>query len=168
MAGRAIPKRQPIGDPIDGFVLQVGNQQVLSQTPQAEAEVVASGSFIVRYAIPYLGKPHLAIVPGLVALDYGDILTGEAAWDFLFKRSVVHPRADVFGYRNDGADEMIVVKQLDLAEPVHVYVYQDAVAAIPRAHPKALIAPPDTDLPPRLLEYLPRYDTLENWQADHE
>jgi hypothetical protein len=56
---------------------------------------------------------------------------------------------------------------LDLAEPVDVYVYPDATATIPAAHPTALIAPPDAEIAPRLLEYLPRYDTLEDWLS-HE
>jgi hypothetical protein len=102
-------------------------------------------------------------VPGLVALDYGHMLTGEDAWNFLLKRSVVFPRADVLGYRNDGADDMIVVKQLDLAEPIDVYVYPGATATIPVAHPTSLIAPADAQVAPRLLEYLPRYDTIDDW-----
>lgn len=166
----AIPERQPVSDTFNGVVLQVGDSQALALTALGDAQVVAGGSLIVRYAIRYLGKPHLSIVPGLVALDYGDILMGEDAWNFLLKRSILYPRADVFGSRNDGADEMIVVKQLDLAEPIDVYVYPDASATIPCAHPIALIAPPAAELPPRLLEYLPRYDSLADWQveASHE
>jgi hypothetical protein len=167
MAGKAIPERQPIGDVFSGVVLQIGERQALALAAQAGAQVVASGNLIVRYAVRYLGKPHLSIVPGLVALDYGDMLTGEDAWSFLLKRSVLHPRADVLGYRNDGVDEMVVVKQLDLAEPVDVYVYPDATATVPSAHPTALIAPADAEVAPRLLEYLPRYATVEDWLS-HE
>ncbi len=167
MAGKAIPERQPIGDSFSGVVLQIGERQALALTAHSGAQVIARGNLIIRYAIRYLGKPHLSIVPGLVALDYGDMLTGEDAWNFLLKRSVVFPRADVLGYRNDGVDDMIVVKQLDLAEPVDVYVYTDAIATIPSAHPTALIAPADAQVAPRLLEYLPRYDTLEDWLS-HE
>lgn len=163
MVGKAIPERQPIGDAFSGVVLQIGERQALALTAQAGAQVVASGNLVVRYAIRYLGKPHLSIVPGLVALDYGDMLTGEDAWNFLLKRSVVFPRADVLGYRNDGVDDMIVVKQLDLAEPIDVYVYADTTATVPCAHPTALIALADTPVAPRLLEYLPRYDTLDDW-----
>jgi hypothetical protein len=163
MAGKAIPERQPIGDTFSGVVLQIGERQALALAAQPGAPVVASGNLIVRYAIRYLGKPHLSIVPGLVALDYGDMLTGEEAWNFLFKRSVLYPRADVLGYRNDGVDEMVVVKQLDLAEPVDVYVYPEATATTPSAHPTALIAPDDAEVAPRLREYLPRYDAIEDW-----
>jgi hypothetical protein len=167
MASTSIPERQPIGDPFSGVVLQIGERQALALAAQPGGQVVASGNLIVRYAIRYLGKPHMSIVPGLVALDYGDILTGEDAWNFLLKRSVVHPRADVIGYRNDGVDEMIVVKQLDLAEPIEVYVYTDAAATAPSAHPTALIAPAGAQVASRLLEYLPRYDSLQDWQAQN-
>lgn len=123
----------------------------------------------MRCAVEYLGKPHLAIVPGLVALDYGDILTGEAAWDFLLRRSNLHPRADVIGYRTDGADDMTLVKLLDLARPIQVWVYPDAAAVKPLARALALIAGPDAvdTVSPRLLAYLPRFASLTDWQAAH-
>jgi|FLYN01.1.fsa_nt_gi hypothetical protein len=170
MAGSAIPERKPIQDTFNGVVLQVGQSQALALVAPAGAQVIASGNLTIRYGIRYLGKPHLAIVPGLVALDYGEMLTGEDAWNFLLKRSTLYPRADVLGYRNDGADEMIVVKLLDLAEPIDVYVYPDAAATVPCAHPIALIAPADVGAPTRLLEYLPRYDSVDDWQAqmNHE
>ena len=66
---------------------------------------------IVRYGVRFLGKPHLSVVPGLVAIDYGEMLIGEEAWIFLTKRSNLYPRAEVFGYRNDGHDDMITVKK---------------------------------------------------------
>lgn len=163
----AIPERQPIGDTFNGVVLQIGEAQALALTASVGASILINGSLVVRYAIRYLGKPHLSIVPGLVALDYGDMLTGEDAWKFLLKRSTLYPRADVLGYRNDGADDMVVVKHLDLAQPVDVYVYADSSATIPSAHPTALIAPAEVELPTRLLEYLPRYDSIEDWQQ-HE
>jgi hypothetical protein len=164
----AIPERQPIGDPFDGVLLSAASGHVLAAAPLATAaSVSAAGRLIVRYGLPYLGKPHLSIVPGLVALDYGDILTGEEAWDFLIHRSNLYPRADVVGYRNDGQDDMIVVKLLDLAEPVQVLVYPDDQAAQPLARVSALIAPATAAIPPRLLQYLPRYDSLEAWQQ-HE
>ncbi|MBZ0293075.1 MAG: hypothetical protein K8L99_10975 [Anaerolineae bacterium] len=163
-----IPERQPIADSFHGYALkhQDGTpflaREVLAET------ILASGTLIVRYAIQYLGKPHWSIVPGLIALDYGDMLTGEDAWEFLLNRSNLHPRADVLGYRNDGEDEMITVKRLDLAQPVQVLVYADAQATIPCAQPAAVITA-ENDLPPHLLEYLPRYSTLAEWEtARHE
>jgi hypothetical protein len=159
-----IPERQPIADPFRGVVLRVDQTHLLARAPQPGTEVVASGDLIVRYAVQYLDKPHLAIVPGLIALDYGEIIRGEEAWDFLLNRSNLHPRADVVGYRNDGADEMIVVKLLDPVAPVQVLVYDAATDTQPIARVEALIADRTDDIAPRLLEYLPRFESLEAWQ----
>src|SRR5688572_30842193 len=119
----SIPPRQPYSEAFSGVILKMEETTLLSSTPQSDAEVMHTGTFVLRYAIEYLGKPQWSIVPGLVALDYGDILTGEEAWQFLFHRSNLYPRADVIGYRNDGVDDMIPVKKLDLMQPVVVLVY---------------------------------------------
>lgn len=163
----AIPERDPIGDMFTGFVIQQADNQALITEAPAGIQPLAGDQLVVRYAVQYLGKPHLAIVPGLIALDYGDMLTGAAAWDFLLNRSNLYPRADVFGYRNDGTDDMIQVKWLDLAQPVEVLVYTDENATTPIAHPTALIAPAEAEIAPRLREYLPVFDTLADWQT-HE
>lgn len=172
-AGGAIPERAPLADRLTGLLLRVDDAALLATTPQAEGELLHSGPLVVRYGLRYLEKPFLSVVPGLVALDYGDLLTGEDAWDFLLKRSHLHPRADVFGYRNDGVDEMIVLKRLDLALTPEVLVYADDAATVPLASVAALIASAaetvtDGDspaLPARLLAYLPRYDSLAAWRA---
>jgi hypothetical protein len=104
-------------------------------------------------------------VPGLVALDYGDFLTSEDAWDFLLKGSNLYPRSEVIGYRNDGLDEMIVIKALDISLTPEVLVYADSAATTPIAKPTALIAPSTADIPPRLLEFLPRFANLTEWQS---
>ncbi|NDJ59906.1 MAG: hypothetical protein GYB67_02205 [Chloroflexi bacterium] len=166
MAPSRIPERAPIGDAFDGVVLQVESAQALALTAQPGADIALSGSLIVRYGVRYLGKPHISIVPGLVALDYGDLLTGEAAWEFVLKRSHLHPRAEIFGYRNDGTDDMAYIKTLDMALPVEVLVYTDATATAPSARPTALIAPAEAEIPARLLETLPRYDSVAAWQTE--
>ena len=156
-----IPERSPIADVFTGALL----------TALPGADVIAQGKLIIRYAVEYLGKPHLALVPGLIALDYGDMLTGEAAWEFLLRRSNLYPRADVVGYRTDGIDDMTPVKWLDLAQPVQVWVYSDAAANTGLARVSAIIAGPDSvpdALPTRLLDYLPRYESIDDWQAAHE
>lgn len=160
-----IPPRQPLGDAISGAIVLVDDQHVLTSAPLTDAEVVHSGTFVVRYGIEYLGKPQYSIVPGLLALDYGDMLTGEDAWDFIFRRSNLYPRADVVGYRNDGEDEMIVLKQLDLEAPVHVLAYADDDATKPLAHLRAAIVDAAVNWPSRLWHYLPRYTTLADWRA---
>lgn len=153
-----------MSDPFTGFVLQVGDKQALAINPETGMDVLAQGNFVIRYGLRYLGKLHVSVVPGLVALDYGEFLTGEEAWDFLINGSNLYPRSEVLGYRNDGLDEMIVIKALDLSVPAEVLVYADANAILPIAKPTALIAPADTPLPARLLEFLPRFATLAEWQ----
>lgn len=161
----AIPQREPISDPFTGVVSEVDGKHFLSQAPLEGANVLHTGAMIVRYGVRLLGKPHLSLVPGLLALDYGEMLTGEAMWEFILKKSNLYPRADVVGYRNDGSDDMIQIKWLDLALPVEPLVFSDASAIKPRAYPLALIAPPDVQLPPRILEYLPHFDSLTAWQG---
>jgi hypothetical protein len=160
-----IPQREPVGDPFTGFVLEVMGSHLLSTSPLEGASVLHSGMMIVRYGIRFLEKPFLSIVPGILALDYGEMLTGEEMWSFILKKSNLYPRADVVGYRNDGTDEMMPIKRLDLAQPVEPLVYRDSSATKPIAHPVALIAPPDAQIPARLLESLPRYPSLEVWQG---
>lgn len=167
MAKQQIPDREPIGDVFTGVICQFDNLHILSPAPVASTVEVARGNFVVRYGVTYLGKPHYSIVPDLVVADYGDMLVGEDAWIFLIKQSNLYPRADVLGYRNDGRDEMIVVKELDFAIPFDVLAFADADAKIPLAKLAVLIAP-EAGTPERILEYLPRYDTLADWQASRE
>lgn len=165
MPGKPIPAREPVGDLFSGLVITWNDRQALAVSSQPEAETSASDNFIIRYGLRYLGKPHLSVVPGLVALDYGDFLTGEEAWDFLLKGSNLYPRSEVIGYRNDGRDEMIVIKALDMSIPPEVLVYADAGATLPSAKPTALIAPANAEIAPRLLEFLPRFTSLTEWQS---
>jgi hypothetical protein len=163
--GKPIPERDPIGDVFNGVVCAVDGRQALAFISPVGSKIVARGNFVVRYGLRYLGKPFLSVVPGLVALDYGDFLTGEEAWDFLLKGSNLYPRSEVIGYRNDGYDEMIVIKALDISLTPEVLVYTDAAATTPIAKPTALIASSDADIPARLLEFLPCFANLTEWQS---
>lgn len=160
----AIPPRLPVTDLFRGAVLSISGACLLARDVPPGVQSVAQGDLRIRYGVQYLGKPHLSIVPELVALDYGEMLTGETAWDFLLHRSNLHPRAEVFGYRNDGTEDMVVVKRLDLAQPIQVLVYTEDEFRQPVARVTALIASQTDDLSPRLVKYLPCYDSLEAWQ----
>lgn len=164
MTRSRIPERKPIGDPFDGFLLALDGAHLLALDALAGATVVHHGALVIRYGARVMGKPF-SIVPAILALDYGDMLTGEDAWHFLYHKSHMHPRADVVGYRNDGVDEMLNVKYFDLALTPEVLAYADALATTPLASVSALIAPDAVTVTPRLLDYLPRYDTLEAWRA---
>lgn len=168
MTKQQIPDRVPIGDTVTGTIGKFNQQYFLLIQSAEETSSIASGTFVVRYGIPYLGKPHYSIVPDLVVLDYGDMLVGEAAWEFLITQSNLYPRSDVIGYRNDGLDEMLVIKQLDFAVPFHVLVYENDTARKPLAQVTALIASENDEYPERLRAYLPRFDTLADWEANHE
>lgn len=160
-----IPPREPVGDVFDGVLLRHENTPLLSVTTVDGdgIEVIASGELTVRYAVRYLEKPHLAIVPGLLAVDYGDFFNGEAMLDFIYTKVNSYPRAEVFGYRNDGVDDMIVLKKLDLERSQQVLVYAAPDDSKPLAAPAALIAPAGVNMPERLAHAIPRYDTLDDW-----
>lgn len=159
-----ISTRQPYGEAFTGVIQTADTAHLLASAPLPDLPVLHSGPLILRYGVEYLGKPQYSIVPALIALDYGDLLAGEEAWEFLFKRSNLYPRADVFGFRNDGVDDMIVIKFLDLMQPIHVLAYPDEAATTPLARIAAVIAPPDA-LPTWLARYGRQYDSLTDYQA---
>jgi hypothetical protein len=160
-----IPPRQPVSDDFEGFALRVDGQVCLAH--ESFGTVLAQGALTVRYGARYLGKSFLSIVPGLVALDYGDFLTADAAWDFIRNRSNLYPRAEVFGFRSDGVDDMTWVRNLDLARPAEVLVYADATATRPLASVDALIVPAAAleRIPARLRAALPHVETFDDWRA---
>lgn len=159
-----IPQRAPIGDAIQGYIIQIGAEQALVIGAAVQAEVIATGNFVVRYGLRFLGKLHVSIVPGLVVMDYGDMLVGEEAWTFLMTRSNAYPRSEVVGYRNDGEEEIVFIRSLDMAVPPEVLIYDDENATKPLAKPVALIASDTTHLPERLLKSLPVYPSIIEWQ----
>ncbi len=165
MAG-AIPERNPIGDVFTGAVIQIGEAQVLTTVKPSPDQVIVTGTFVIRYGLRFLGKLHISIVPGLLVLDRGEMMTGDEAWDFLLKHSNLYPRSEVFGYKNDGTDEMMLIRNLDMAIPPEVLVYEYATATKPIATPSVLIAPDISGISERLLSYLPRYSSLAEWQAE--
>ena len=163
MRKSTIPQRQPVNDIVTGYITRIGDSCLLSSKKLAQGEQLLVGEVILRYGIPFHGVAHLSIVPDLVVLDYGEMLTGEIAWDFLMKRSHLYPRSDVLGYRNDGADEMVVMKHLDFDSRYAVFAYQDVNADRPICRLDAFVGVGSEALPARLLEHLPRYDSLTSW-----
>lgn len=160
-----IPAREPLGDPIDALLTRVDNTHLLSKSALPQGEIVHDGTLLVRYGVTLLGKPQLSVVPGLLALDTGVFMTGEEMWHFLLNKSNLYPRADVLGYRENGEDDMVVLKALDLLHPFHILVYPDADATQPLALVDAVIAPDADQLPERLREYATIYATFDDWKA---
>jgi hypothetical protein len=168
VSNKAIPERAPIGDRFSGLVVTAAGRCALAQSPQPETQVTAAGDFIVRYGVRFLGKPHESIIPGLIVVDYGEMLTGEEAWDFLLNRSNRYPRAEVIGFRSDGRDDMVFFRQLDLSLTPEVLLYTQPSDVLPLARPTALIAAHTAGLPPRLLGYLPVFASVNDWLKCHE
>ena len=159
-------QRQPVSDTVLGLVTRLDHRALLSAGELSAGKVIARGELIIRYGITYLAKPHLSIVPDLVVADYGELLSGETAWDFLMNRGHLYPRADVCGYRNDGEDEMIVLKQLDFDYPYDVFAYLRTGDHRPFVALSALIAMDCATFPQRVQENLPCYGSVNTWR-DH-
>jgi hypothetical protein len=158
-----IPPRAPVGDPFSGVLSYADARVVLSPLPLARAVAVAHG-VVLRYGVRLLGKPNQSIVPGLIVLERGEMMTGDEAWAFLLKRSQLFPRTEVYGFRDDGTDDMLTLKWLDLALTPKVLAYADPAATVPLAEVAALIGPRDA-FPARAAEYLPVYETLDELPA---
>ena len=163
MPSQTIPRREPINETLMGAVSRLGDAYLLSDATLPRAEPVLAGDLVVRYGIPYLGKSHLSIVPDLLVLDYGEMLVGDIAWEFLMKSSHLFPRSDVLGYRNDGADEMLAFKQLDFDSPYHVFVYRDRDDHQPVCRLNALISADRASFPERLLTHIACFSNLDDW-----
>lgn len=160
-----LPERKPVQDAFDGLIVVVDNLALLTAVPLENEDTLYSGKMALRYGVEYLGKPQQCIMPELVVMDYGDALAGDDAWDFLFKRSNLYPRADVVGYRNDGIDDMVVVKWLDLMAPVAVTAFASPTDNMPLAWVRGFIGPGFDTLPERAQTFLPHFENLETWQA---
>ncbi len=161
--------RQAIADVFVGALVHIDAQHILTNLPHPTASTVYQGEIVVRYGVPYLMQPHLSIVPDLLALDYGQMLNGEEAWEFLYQKSNLYPRADVCGYRHDGVDEMLPVKLLDLMRPVQLLAYSDAQATTPLAPVSALVVAQPDALAERLRTYGTLFTSWQDWQAaQHE
>lgn len=168
MSRSRIPDREPLGEAFKGALLLVNGKHLLSQQAVQSVphlRVLAEGDLVVRYGVRFLEKHHRSIVPGLLALDYGDILTGERAWNFIYQRGSRYPRADVIGYTDLGEDEMLPLKVLDIDVPPQVLVYTDADATKPLAPVEAVISAGDVDLPSLMTAHLPRFDSLDAWAS---
>lgn len=165
MTNQLMHEREPISERVSAVVTRVDDSSLLSCGCLEAGEVLAQGDLSLRYGITYIGKPQLSIVPDLVVADYGEMLVGEAMWQFLMKSAHLYPRADACGRSKDGVEEMVVLKQLDFDYPYDVFVYRMDSDRKPLTRLSALIASEKTQFPRRLLAHLPRFDSLNDWRA---
>jgi hypothetical protein len=161
-----LPERHAIYDLFEGFILGDDRHQALaSDAPQNTTKILHQGTFVIRYAVQYLGKPHICIVPNLLVLDRGAMLTGEECWHFLLHKSNLYPRADIMGIRNDGKEDTVFVKQLDIDIPAELLVYADQESIQPLARTRAFIGNKNT-LSVRTQKYARVYPDFDTWQTD--
>ena len=161
--------RQTVEDPFHGHVLRLAGVTLLSTLGDSAVETLASGPLLLRYGLVCLETPQHCLVPELVVMEYGELLSGEAAWDFLLHHSNLHPRAEVLGLRDDGEEDQLRVSRLDLAQTPRVLVWpaESAGDATPMARPRAVIAEEPDSLPGRLRQFLPLYPSLADWRHEH-
>lgn len=164
MPAPRIPERQAIDDNFTGIVIDAGEHFLLSDETVEGYDSRHEGTFVLRYGVTFLGKPHMSIVPALLALDYGVFKTGEDAWDFLLHKSNLHPRADVLGHKNDGKDAQVYIKELDLMYPYDILVYTDDEATKPLCKVDAIITQKPDTVPERLAKYANIFPTIQDWQ----
>ena len=162
--------RQAVSDRLEGAILLVDGHALLTTDARFSGELLASGPLLLRYGLICLELPHLSIVPELVVLEYGEQLSGEAAWNFLLNHSNLHPRAEVLGRRDDGIEDQLRVSRLDLAQAPRVLAWRqaDAENALPLASPSALITADLDALPQRLRQMLPCHASLDDWRNSRD
>lgn len=125
-----------------------------SLTPPAHAEIIQQGALILRYGLELLSMRG-QFIPAYFESENGHIKTGRAAWEFIWAKFQLYPRAEVIGWGSDGADLHILMRDLDFGEGVQVLVYSDPQARTPLGKLGGVIAPNEAELPPILSAYAP-------------
>lgn len=160
-----IPPLELVGDTIQAslYTLEHGLLLAFGTPPRLPASALhrPHGPLMVRYALPYL-RAEQAIVPGLFASEYGAMLVGREAWDYTWHHNNLHPRADLLGFRTDGQEDQIMLRDLDFGRGVEVWVYATAEARIPLAQITAYWKPAGYDIPDLLAEHAP------NWRPESQ
>lgn len=137
-----------------GYVWQHGAQIGLTLSPAAppaEVTILAEGELVLRYGIEVQRTPD-AIIPGLFIAESGATKTGREAWDWLWHKFQLYPRAEVIGLRSDGAPAHLYVRDLDFGYPPRVLVYAETEATVPLASLTTLLTPENA--PELLRKYL--------------
>ena len=161
-------QRLAISDRLDGRLVLLDGIPLLTTQPDPPGEVLAAGPLLLRYGLVCLETPQHCLVPELMVMEYGEQLNGEAAWDFLLRHSNLHPRAEVFGRRDDGCEDQLRVSRLDLAQAPRVLVWPQAAADAlqPLARVTDIVCSEPDSLPDRPRQYLSLHATFADWQDD--
>ncbi len=131
----------------DRVVLALGDAEI-------EADMLAQGQIVVRYAIPLLARPHLAIVPSLFVSERGAIIKSWKAWRFVYENFQLYPRAEIMGLQTNGDDAQVFLRELDFGAEPRVLAYTAVEQRYPLAQIDRLIKPSALSAPDILVELL--------------
>lgn len=126
-----------------------------------KGKVIASGSLVLRYAIPFQGPQHLSLVPATFLSEQGISLEGRRAWRFITKNYQLYPRAEVFGLQSDGEEIQAFLRELDFADQPRVLAYAAVDKTLPLAQVTHLIAD-NTSVIPELLQSILPVEIMED------
>jgi len=150
-----IPKPEFLHESLEGalYTLPGGTLLIPGRPPAAIGDnaPIISGTIIFRYGISFLIPPQDALIPGLFVSERGAALTGREAWDFMLAHCQLYPRADVLGFRTNGGDSQVFLKQLDWGRAVRVLAYASLDNRMPAAEPAAMFIGEDAPPIPELL-----------------
>lgn len=114
--------------------------------PPPQTEVIFAGNIVLRYALDLLTSPQSLII-GYLETENGVVKTGQAAWEFVWAKWQLYPRAEIIGVQMDGQEVQVLLKDLDVGEAPRVVAYRNAEEISPLGSVEFLDAPPDTTLP---------------------
>lgn len=130
-----------------GVTLVVGDtSQIL------KGRILAQGTVIIRYGIPYQGPKHLSVIPAVFLSERGGMLTGWQGWDFIRANYQLHQRAEIFGLQSDGETAQVFVRALDFGAKPAVLAYQNPADQHPIAQINHLIVQDTSTIPHLLVE----------------
>ena len=79
----------------------------------------------LRYAFVTLG-PEEHILPAFLLDDWGNEVKGLGLYDWVKENGLYFPRAEMFGFKPDGQETQIFLRELDLVLKYRCYAYPTA------------------------------------------
>jgi hypothetical protein len=120
--------------------------------PPTQTEILHQGDVTLRYGIEILQSRYL-LIPGYFETENGAVKTGRAAWDFIWAKFQLYPRADVVGIRSDGKEAHLLMRNLDFGEGPKVLAYSSEESQTMLGVVTKLLLPPEAELPELLAQY---------------
>lgn len=120
--------------------------------PPHNTTILLAGNITLRYGVDILQSSHL-LIPGYFETENGAVKVGKAAWEFMWAKWQLYPRADVIGVREDGQPTSLWVRNLDFGESPRIVAYGNPESEAMLGIINRLDDSPDMDLPPLLERY---------------